>query len=86
MSSFTDDIFDRLKNAGNEIIGGVSDFAGGIIDNINRAKKSFREQTREDLTWFSRQIEAQSIQSDTFFEKYLVVGCPIDSLHKMSQE
>lgn len=34
----------------------------------------------EDLTWFARLMELNTIQSDFFFEKYLVVGISDETL------
>ena len=34
----------------------------------------------EDLTWFARLMELKTIQSDFFFEKYIVVGISDDTL------
>ena len=49
-------------------------FAQGI------ANKLVGRAPEEDLLWFARLIELRTIQSDYFFEKYMVVGVSDDTL------
>ena len=49
-------------------------FASGIVNKlVGRAPE-------EDLLWFARLMEVRTIQSDFFFEKYMVVGLSDDTL------
>ena len=48
---------------------------------IQGVKKMFNPQfPEEDMTWFARLMELKTIQSDFFFEKYIVVGISDETL------
>ena len=36
----------------------------------------------EDLKWFSKQVSMQHLDSPFFFEKYLVIGCSLETLEE----
>ena len=54
---------------------------GDIIHGVKvLANKLVGRLPEEDLLWFARLMEVRTIQSDFFFEKYMVVGLSDDSL------
>ena len=56
-----------------------SSIGGRIMDTGKKLINKFFPQ-EEDLTWFARLMELNTIQSDFFFEKYLVVGISDETL------
>ena len=54
-------------------------FTKGLKKVTHMVKKNFLGM-EEDVSWFSHLIQQKTIQSDFFFEKYLVVGISDDTL------